>query len=50
MIDAFPKAKMLLAGRGCDADWFRTALTNREAPALMALAVTISRDKKAYYA
>jgi transposase len=29
MIDAFPKAKTLLADRGYDADWFRTALTNR---------------------
>jgi transposase len=26
MIDAFPRAKALLAGRGYDADWFRAAL------------------------
>ena len=26
MIDAFPKAKALLADRGYDADWFRNAL------------------------
>jgi transposase len=29
IIDAFPKAKALLADRGYDADWFRAALTNR---------------------
>lgn len=29
MIDAFPKAKALLADRGYDADWFRTALTKQ---------------------
>jgi transposase len=29
MIDAFPKAKALLANRGYDADWFRTALEQR---------------------
>lgn len=29
MIDAFPKAKALLADRGYDADWFRTALEQR---------------------
>ena len=26
MVDAFPKAKALLADRGYDADWFRAAL------------------------
>ncbi len=29
MIDAFPKAKALLADRGYDADWFRHALAER---------------------
>ena len=29
MIDAFPKAKVLLGDRGYDADWFRHALTTR---------------------
>lgn len=29
MIDAFPKAKTLLADRGYDADWFRNALAER---------------------
>jgi transposase len=29
MIDAFPKAKELLADRGYDADWFRAALEQR---------------------
>jgi transposase len=29
MIDAFPKAKALLADRGYDADWFRVALEQR---------------------
>jgi hypothetical protein len=29
MIDAFPKAKALLADRGYDADWFRAALEQR---------------------
>ena len=29
MIDAFPKAKALLADRGFDADWFRHALAER---------------------
>lgn len=29
MIDAFPKAKTLLADRGYDADWFRQALIDR---------------------
>lgn len=29
MIDALPKAKVLLADRGYDADWFRAALTER---------------------
>lgn len=29
MIDAFPRAKALLADRGYDADWFRTALDAR---------------------
>ncbi len=29
MIDAFPKARALLADRGYDADWFRTALAER---------------------
>ena len=29
MIDALPRAKALLADRGYDADWFRTALTER---------------------
>lgn len=29
MIDAFPKAKVLLADRGYDADWFRHALAER---------------------
>ena len=29
MIDAFPKAKALLADRGYDADWFRYALAER---------------------
>jgi transposase len=29
MIDAFPKAKTLLADRGYDADWFRAALAER---------------------
>ena len=29
MIDAFPKAKALLADKGYDADWFRHALTER---------------------
>jgi len=30
MIDAFPKAKELLADRGYDADWFRAALEQRD--------------------
>jgi len=29
MIDAFPKAKALLADKGYDADWFRDALAQR---------------------
>lgn len=29
MIDAFPKARALLADRGYDADWFRAALAER---------------------
>jgi transposase len=29
MIDALPRAKALLADRGCDADWFRAALAER---------------------
>lgn len=29
MIDAFPRAKALLADRGYDADWFRAALEQR---------------------
>ncbi len=29
MMDALPKAKVLLGGRGYDADWFRNALTAR---------------------
>ena len=29
MIDAFPKAKVLLGDRGYDADWFRRALIER---------------------
>ena len=29
MIDAFPKAKALLADRGYDADWFREALKDK---------------------
>ena len=29
MIDALPKAKVLLGDRGYDADWFRKALTAR---------------------
>ena len=29
MIDAFPRAKALLADRGYDADWFRRALAER---------------------
>lgn len=30
MIDAFPKAKVLLGDKGYDADWFREALHNRK--------------------
>ncbi len=30
MIDAFPKAKVLLADRGYDADWFRAALAQHK--------------------
>jgi len=30
MIDAFPKAKVLLGDKGYDADWFRAALGERE--------------------
>lgn len=30
MIDAFPKAKALLADKGYDADWFRDALAERK--------------------
>ncbi len=30
MIDTFPKAKVLLADKGYDADWFRAALTHRK--------------------
>jgi hypothetical protein len=30
MIDAFPKAKVLLGDKGYDADWFRAALGQRE--------------------
>jgi transposase len=30
MIDAFPKAKVLLGDKGYDADWFRAALGGRE--------------------
>lgn len=29
MIEAFPRARSLLADRGYDADWFRAALTER---------------------
>jgi len=29
MIDAFPRAKALLADRGYDADWFRAAFEQR---------------------
>ena len=30
MIDAFPRAKVLLGDRGYDADWFRAALADRK--------------------
>jgi transposase len=30
MIDAFPKVKFLLGDRGCDADWLRDALADRD--------------------
>ena len=30
MIDAFPKAKVLLGDKGYDADWFRAALAKRK--------------------
>jgi transposase len=30
MIEAFPKAKTLLADKGYDADWFRDALAERK--------------------
>ena len=30
MIDAFPKAKVLLGDKGYDADWFRAALADRK--------------------
>ena len=30
MIDAFPKARTLLADKGYDADWFRDALAERK--------------------
>ena len=30
MVDAFPKAKVLLADKGYDADWFRAALAERK--------------------
>ncbi len=30
MLDALPRAKALLGGRGYDADWFRATLTERK--------------------
>jgi len=37
MIEAFPKAKTLLADKGYDADWFREALAKRKINACILL-------------
>jgi transposase len=39
MIDAFPKAKSLLADKGYDADWFHDALASRGIAACIAATV-----------
>jgi transposase len=52
MIDAFPKAKALLADRGYDADWFRVALEQRDItaciPSKVNRKVTIPHDTVLY--
>ena len=52
MIDAFPKAKALLADRGYDADWFRDALKDKGItpciPGRKSRARPIKHDKRRY--
>jgi transposase len=52
MIDAFPKAKVMLGDRGYDADWFRDALTERGItpciPSRTSRKVQIGYDKALY--
>ena len=52
MIEALPKAKVLLGDRGYDADWFRNALTARGiAPCIPSRAnrrIKITHDKSLY--
>ena len=52
MIDAFPKAKALLADRGYDADWFRDALADRNyeacIPSKSNRKIQIPHDKALY--
>lgn len=52
MIDALPRAKVLLADRGYDADWFRDALAQRDIAACIPSKANrkspIPHDKKLY--
>ena len=52
MIDAFPKAKALLADRGYDADWFRDALEDKGIkpciPGRKSRGKPIKHDKRRY--
>ena len=52
MIEAFPKAKTLLADKGYDADWFREALAERKIktciPSRANRKVPIAHDRKLY--
>ena len=52
MVDALPKAKMMLGDRGYDADWFRLALSERGiAPCIPSKAnrkIAIPHDRTLY--
>ena len=52
MIDALPRAKVLLADRGYDADWFRDALAQRDIAACISSKANrkspIPHDKQLY--
>ncbi len=53
MLDALPKAKVLLADRGYDAAWFRTALAERGIaaciPSRKSRKVPIPHDRRLYH-